>query len=329
MRPERFAAILHNPIAPDARPDDVDLLDEMRAVEEAFRQLGWRFERVSFDEDVARVKRDLEKLSPTVVFNLVEVFEGKGSYQYLAPAFLSLWGHRYTGGSAEALFITTDKLLTKEMLTSHMIPTPPYFVPGQRELPAPGARYIVKPVDEDASLGIGPDSVVKVTHAEDLVALIRKQERDYGVRHFAEQYIEGREFNLTILGNRGEPEVLPPAEIRFVNFDQNRPKIVDYRAKWDENSFEYQNTLRAFDFPPEDRPLLDRLRDLAADCWRTFRLSGYARVDIRVDEQGSPWTIEINVNPCIAPSGGVAAACKQAGISYRTFVERVVSEALR
>ncbi len=328
MTPGRLAVILHNPVFPDARPDDADLLDEMGAVEEALEQLGWRFARVPFDEDIALVKRRLEELSPTLVCNLVEAFGGKGAYQYLAPAFLSLWGYRYTGGSADALFITTDKILAKEILASHGIPTPPYFALGRSEGITRGARYIVKPIDEDASLGIGPDSVIVPTHAEEIVTLITQKEREYGVRHFAERYIEGREFNLTILGKRGEPEVLPPAEIRFVDFDEKRPKIVDYRAKWDEGSFEYQNTRRSFDFSSTDRPLLENLSDIAIRCWRSLRLSGYARVDMRVDESGVPWVIEVNVNPCISPSGGVASACARGGISYSAFVERIIAEAL-
>ncbi len=328
MTKKRFVSILHNPVAADARPDDADLLDEIKAVEESLDLLGWRSARIVFDADIARVKRELTENDPTLVFNLVEAFEGKGSCQYLAPALLDLWGYRYTGGSTDALFITTDKLLTKELLTARSIATPLSFYPERQETLTPGARYIVKPVNEDASLGLGPDSVLVAEDAEHLAAFIAKKEREYGIRHFAEHFIDGREFNLTILGRRGEPEVLPPAEIRFVNFDKKRPRIVDYRAKWETSSFEYQNTLRTFDFPPGDRPLLDRLQHIATDCWRALRLSGYARVDMRVDERGIPWVIEVNVNPCIAPSGGVAAACKQAGITYPTFIGRVISEAL-
>ncbi len=193
----------------------------------------------------------------------------------------------------------------------------------------PGTPYIVKAVDEDASLGIDAASIVTPHGTEVLATLIERKEKEYGVRHFAERFIEGREFNLTLLGNDRSPLALPPAEIRFVDFDAGRPKIVDYRAKWIEDSFEYQNTQRSFEFPPEDFPLLERLRDLALRCWHALRLSGYARVDMRVDEEGNPWVIEVNVNPCISPYGGVIAACRQAGLSYRDFVERIVAEALR
>jgi len=324
-----LVVILHNPITPNARVDDADLLDEIAAVETALDTLGWSHERLVFDTDVVQVKRELERLNPVVVFNLVESFEGKGSHQYLAPALLEHWRYRYTGGSAEALFITTDKLLTKDLLSLNAIPTPPYFAPKRYEALTPGIRYIVKAVDEDASLGLDANSIITPLSTEDLLTLIAQKEREHGVRYFAEQFIEGREFNVTILGKNGEPEILPLAEIRFINFDDARPKIVDYRAKWVEHSFEYQNTQRSFVFPPEDAPILARIAEIAARCWRGLRLTGYARIDMRVDEKGSPWVLEVNANPCITPYGGVAAACAQASLSYSSFIERVLAEAIR
>ncbi|HNT28509.1 MAG TPA: ATP-grasp domain-containing protein, partial [bacterium] len=291
--------------------------------------LGRPHATVVFDTDLSRVRRELDALRPEAVFNLVESFDGKGALQYIAPAMLEQWGFRRTGGTAESLFLTTDKLLTKELLALKGIPTPGHFAHGRHERVEPGTRYIVKPIDEDASLGIGPDSIVTPANATELQSLIDRKEREYGVRHFAEQFIDGREFNLTVLGLNGAPQVLSPAEIRFIDFGETRPKIVDYRAKWDEGSFECKNTRRSFDLPSEDAPLLARLADIAVLCWRDLRLSGYARVDLRVDGAGMPWVLEVNVNPCIAPDGGVAAACSHDGIGYASFIERVLAEALR
>ncbi|HSA32539.1 MAG TPA: ATP-grasp domain-containing protein [bacterium] len=326
---DRLIALLHNPIPPDARPDDADLIEEIRAVSGALHELGRPHATVVFDTDLSRVRRELDALRPEAVFNLVESFDGKGALQYLAPALLEQWGFRYTGGTAESLFLTTDKLLAKEFFTLKGIPTPDLFATGRCEQMMTGARYIVKPVDEDASLGIGPDSIIAPANAAELRALIERKDREHGVRHFAEQFIDGREFNLTVLGLNGAPQVLSPAEIQFIGFGDTRPKIVDYRAKWDENSFECENTRRSFDLPPEDAPLLARLADIAVRCWRDLRLAGYARVDLRVDGAGTPWVLEVNVNPCIAPDGGVAAACARDGIGYAAFIERVLAEALR
>jgi len=145
---------------------------------------------------------------------------------------------------------------------------------------------------------------------------------------FAEQYIEGREFNLSLLGNRGDVQVLPPAEIHFEGFADEKPKIVGYRAKWAAESAEYSGTPRTFQFPPTDRELLDNLIQLARLCWQHFGLRGYARVDFRVDAMGRPWILEINANPCLSPDAGYAAALKEANIPFTTAIERILSDTL-
>jgi D-alanine-D-alanine ligase len=126
------------------------------------------------------------------------------------------------------------------------------------------------------------------------------------------------------------PQVLPPAEIVFHNTDKwrDRPRIVNYDCKWNEESFEYQNTERVLDFGKDDVPLLERLADIARQCWMTFELRGYARVDFRVDAEGRPWVLEVNTNPCLSPDAGFAAAIDRAGISYPTAINRIVNEVL-
>ena len=116
------------------------------------------------------------------------------------------------------------------------------------------------------------------------MAVLRRRAPDLGGACFAEVYIEGREFNLALLAGPDGPEVLPPAEIVFEGYGPDRLRIVGYRAKWDEASYEYHHTPRRFDFPAADAPLLDRLRRTARDCWRLFGLRGWARVDFRVDD---------------------------------------------
>ena len=135
----------------------------------------------------------------------------------------------------------------------------------------------------------------------------RLQEKQGG-ECFAEAYIDGREFNLSLLASKAGPQVLPPAEIRFEDYPEGKTRIVGYRAKWHESSFEYLHTVRSFEFPPEDDELLSRLKDLAVRCWSLFDLRGYARVDFRVDRDGRPWVLEVNVNPCLSPDAGFFAA---------------------
>jgi len=130
-----------------------------------------------------------------------------------------------------------------------------------------------------------------------------------------------------VLSGPAEPEVLSPAEIDFSAFPAGKAHMVGYRAKWVEDSFEFANTPRRFEFPASDATLLAQLERLARDTFRAMGLSGYARVDFRVDAEG-PWILEVNTNPCISPDAGFAAALEHSGIRYRDAIARIVEAAL-
>ena len=119
----------------------------------------------------------------------------------------------------------------------------------------------------------------------------------------------------------------PVAEIVFEGYERSKPKVVGYRAKWEEGSYEYQHTPRTFDFPHADRALLIALDTFAIECWKVFGLRGYARVDFRVDEQNRPHVLEVNTNPCLSPDAGFAAAVRRAEITMTEAVRRIVLEA--
>jgi len=156
--------------------------------------------------------------------------------------------------------------------------------------------------------------------------LLKNRVNQCGGSWFAEKYINGREFNLSLLaGADGSPHVLPPAEILFEGYNNGKPRIVGYRAKWNEDSYEYHHTPRSFNFPAFDESLLIRLKEMAIKCWHLFGLRGYARVDFRVDEKGKPFILEVNINPCLSPDAGYAAALAQAGISYTEAIERILN----
>ncbi len=189
-----------------------------------------------------------------------------------------------------------------------------------------GRRYIIKPIHDHGSLGIGADSVVRTDGKASVLAAVAERERRLARPCFAEQFIEGREFNLSVLAGPGGPEVLPPAEILFVGFPADQPHIVNYSAKWEPESFVYRNTPRRFDFPDSDQPLLGELSGLAKACWRVFRLRGYARIDFRIDAGARPWVLEVNANPCLSPDAGFAAAVERAGYAFPEAVERIVAD---
>jgi D-alanine-D-alanine ligase len=142
---------------------------------------------------------------------------------------------------------------------------------------------------------------------------------------FAEAYIEGREFNVSLLGDASGVEVLPIAEMCFDKYE-TRPKVLGYDAKWTEGSFAYEHTARTFEVAPEDKDLVRQLSRIAIKCWKLFRLRGYARVDFRVDAQGEPYVLEVNANPCISPDGGFIAAASQARISYDNIISRIIAD---
>ena len=123
--------------------------------------------------------------------------------------------------------------------------------------------------------------------------------------------------------------VLPPAEMCFNNYSESTPRILGYKAKWEENSFEYKNTSRSFNFEEQDLLLLEDLRVIAQKCWQIFGLRGYARVDVRVGNDHIPKVIEINANPCIAPESGFIAACKEAGLTETEVIRRIIEDAER
>ncbi len=341
-------AIVHNAISSDSPADEQDVRDQAQAVHAALSQSGHDPFLQECGLDLDRIRRRLALDKPDLVFNLVETLNGTGRMIHFFPGVLDALAIPYTGASAEALFLTSNKLIAKSWLRAAGLPTPDWARPGAElraettvagARPGPGDRppdrpinypinrWIVKSVWEHASVGLDEQAVVTWPGAAQMNALLQTRAQRLGGACFAEVFVEGREFNLSLLEGPAGTQILPPAEIRFDGFGADRPRIVDYRAKWDADSFAYRHTPRAFDFDDGDRPLLERLRDLAAACWQAFDLKGYARVDFRVDADGRPWILEVNANPCLAPDAGFAAAVAQAGLSYATAVEWIVAAA--
>jgi D-alanine-D-alanine ligase len=203
------------------------------------------------------------------------------------------------------------------------------FLPrGSEDAHFVAGPYIIKAVWEHASTWLGSDSIINARDPYELRKATASRQKNIGMACFAEAFIEGREFNLSLIAGDGGPHVLPPAEIRFDDFPPDKVKVVDYLSKWVEDSFEYHHTPRCFDFPDEDASLLLRLKDLALRCWRVFDLRGYARVDFRIDNTGKPWVLEVNTNPCLSPDGGFYAALERSGLSFVRAIERIIRDAI-
>ncbi len=332
--------VLHNAVANEAPAADRDVLVQVGAVSDALTQSAQEPVSLPVTLQLDQLWRSVEALRPDAVFNLVESLGGTDRLAFLVPAVLDVLRVPYSGSPTGSLLLLTDKVEAKRRLRAAGLPTPDWVsasgsswqrsdTAGVRIDREPGTRYVVKPVHEHASWGIDADAVVDAHDLRELKARLCERQRYLGTPCFAEQYVEGREFNVSLLAGGECFDVLPPAEIDFSGFSPDTPRIVDYHAKWSPDSFAYQNTPRCFEFPESDRALLDELCLLARGCWHLFGLRGYARVDFRVDVRGKPWILEINANPCLSPDAGFAAALDQAGISFQQGVERILAAALR
>ncbi len=323
--------ILHSEIDPCAAADEQDVLVQVEAVTRALRSLGHDARPLPFSLDLAGLADRLKRASCDLVFNLVETAGGQGRLIHLAPSLLDFLGIPYTGAGTEATFLSSNKLAAKRLLHARRLRTPDWVTLTESFVRDPfpaGSRFIVKSVWEHASVGLEENSVVTARSLEALREEIRGRLPNLGGAAFAERYIEGREFNLSLLAGRHGPEVLPPAEIDFVGYGKDRLRIVGYRAKWDDEAFEYHHTPRRFDFGPEDKSLLRSLKRIALRCWDLFGLRGYARVDYRVDRDGTAWVLEINSNPCLSPDSGFAAATLRANLRFEEVVGRIIDDAL-
>jgi len=317
MRPRIL--LLHDVFAASGPPDASDTLLEADAIAHALRDLGYDTTIEAIGLDLTRVETLLAEVEPRLVVNLVESLHGRGQLINAVPALLESLGVPFTGCSASALGVTSDKVLAKQQLLRAGVPTPAMFAAAADDGP-----WIVKSVWEHASLGIDDSSVVYGVAAVPRVIEARRAE--YGGSWFAERFVPGRELNVALIAAADGMQALPVAEIRFDGFPAEKPAIVGYAAKWDAHSFEYHNTVRSF---AVDRELGARAESVARECWELFGLAGYARVDLRVDTDGLPWVLEVNANPCLSPDAGFAAALAMAGIEYKTAIAWLVDDALR
>jgi D-alanine-D-alanine ligase len=294
------------------------------AVAEALNAAGHRVALVPMR---TTVEEALAPYSPAewVIFNLGEGVNNRLFEEARTAWAIESMGYHFTGNSGEALARSTNKAQAKACLAQAGVATPPWrLYRHPAEVVADGLTFplFVKPVAEDASQGIGEDAVVR-----DLGALQRRvaylAER-YRQAALAEQFIAGREFNVSLWGNR--PEVLPLAEIDFSAFANPQQRIVTFAAKWEESSFEYVNTpVRC---PADVEPALaEYIRDTARRAWATIGCRGYARVDMRVDGAGTPYVLEVNCNPDISPDAGFFRAARAGGYTYQQMAERILAMA--
>jgi D-alanine-D-alanine ligase len=313
--------IIHNEPIPKGEPNwesSADVLAQVEAVEGALNQLGQPHARIPFTRDLGRFVSQVREAGIAMTFNLCESVDEDPLLIGHPAAVLELLGIPFTGSSAMALLLTTDKLTVKRLLTASGLRTPPFFLSEGGEVLRPAGLpfpVILKPRFQDASIGIEQESVVE--NSAELLPRLEDLYARYGAI-LVEEYVAGREFNVSLFGFP-QPRVMPLAEIDFSGFPAELHRIVSYKAKWEEDSFEYHHTRRIFpDNLPE--PVQQAMRRMARDCFHLFGLRDYARVDLRLDPQGRLAILEINANPCLSPDAGFPAALAESKMTYTEMV---------
>jgi D-alanine-D-alanine ligase len=277
-------------------------------------------------DEVARLAADIAARGPELVFNLCESLAGDARHEAVLPSLFELFGVRYTGAGPLALATALRKDRTKAVLRGHAVPTPAGFVsdgPLPRELPP--FPLIVKPTREDASTGIWLRSVV---HDQATLALrVDEVAGRYRQPALVEQFVDGRELYVSLVGNDGDLMALPMHEVDFAEMPTGAPRIVTYDGKWDPGSAEYRGTqsVRADGLDDELRA---RCGEVARAAFVALELRDYARVDLRLGGDGTPYVIDVNPNCDLSDGAGVSRAASFGGITYPELIERIVAAAL-
>jgi len=321
--------VLYN--QPVLAPDHPDAASEHEVVAIAetvsgfLRTAGFEVDQLGVDCDPEVLVNGIRAQQPDVVFNLFEGFANRTETEAVVGGLLDWLGIPYTGCPFHALAIARDKVLTKHLLKGAGLPTPGFFV--VEDLPVPPCDLewpvIVKPANQDAGVGLDQGSVV--TDQDRLDARVAQLLRAYGPPVLVEQFIRGRELNVSLI-ECPELRVLPPSEIMFAKDDPDAWPIVTYDAKWKPDSRDFQATPGRY--PAEVSPrLAEKLGDLAKSAFRLLGCRDYARVDFRV-RNGKPYILEVNPNPCFAPSSGMVRGLQSAGITHAEFTVEMVKAAL-
>jgi D-alanine-D-alanine ligase len=293
-------------------------------VARTLRRLGHRVSILGVHGDVKRLIAGLSRRKPDLVFNLMEMFGENVFGDIPVTGLLDLLGVRYTGSGPGELYLSQDKGLTKKLLAFEDILYPRYAIFSRQAAFETGGNLrmplFVKPLRSDASLGIGGKSLVHDAAAlMERVAAIHKELDDAAL---AEEYIDGREFYVGVLGN-GQPKALPPVEVDFTGFPEGVPKVMDSKAKWDERSKEYKGTKSIIANLPDE--LRAKLQKVAVDAYRALRVRDYGRVDLRLTETGEIYVLEVNASCYLEKTSEFAMAALASGLDYPRLIERIVN----
>jgi D-alanine-D-alanine ligase len=289
----------------------------------SLRESGWEARAYAVPQEPRALLDFLGALECDLVFNLVESLGGDARREASFAAVLDLLGLPYTGSRPRAMTLCLEKPLARVVLQAAGIAVPRGVVLERGDEPLGSIRFplILKPSREDASHGIALESVVEDERAARERA--RYVIERYAQPALAEEYVAGREFNLTVLGSVADARALPPAEIDFTGFPEHLPRIVTYGGKWIDTSVEWQHThsIAPRSLAPS---LAAQLERAALGAYRALDLQDYGRVDLRVNERGEPFVIDVNPNPDLSKDAGLALTAGRCGISHAELLHTIV-----
>lgn len=277
-------------------------------------------------KDLNQILDTIDQVAPDLIFNLCEGFQGKTHHEMFVAGIWELLEIPYTGNSPLTLGLAQDKVLSKRLFEAMGIATPKFQV--YSETPAGtflNYPLIAKPSREDASLGIMHGNAI-IHDFDSLKNRVAELLKKYQQPILVEEFIQGREFNISVLGNH-PPRVIAISEISFAELDEKTPHITSYEAKWLPDHPLYQKT-PAICPAQIDSELKQRLEAVALQVYNVLHGRDYGRVDTRADAEGNIFVLEYNPNPDISPDAGFVNALKAAGIRYKDFVELLIEEAL-
>jgi D-alanine-D-alanine ligase len=333
MKPLRTLVVMHESLVP---PESLEghserEIDEWRTefdVISHLKQAGHDVKPLGVLDSLSALRTEIAEWKPQIVFNLLEEFDGIVTYDQHVVAYLELLRQPYTGCNPRGLLLSRDKVLSKQLLAYHRIPTPQFAVlpRARRFMPPKRLRFpmFVKSATEDASLGIAQASVVDdAARLKERVGFIHEQTHSDAL---VEEYVEGRELYVGVIGNR-RLTTLPVWEMVFGSLPDSLPAIATRKVKWDKRYQErYGITTRAAaDLSPA---IVDQLEKLSRRIYKALHLSGYARMDFRLRADGTILVLEANANPNLSAEEDFADSALAVGINYDELLERILQVGL-
>ena len=330
----RILALVHRHLVPpDEPPEGTDLVSAPWRTEydviSTLKALGHEVRTLGVHDDLGDIRRASEQWRPHIAFNLLEGFDDVAIFDQNVVSHLELLKLSYTGCNPRGLLLARDKSLSKKLLSYHRIPVPEFevFRIGRRTRRPKRLAFplMVKALTQEASVGISEASVVDTDEKlQERVAFIHES---IGTAAIVERYVDGREIYVGIMGNQ-TLHALPVWELFFTNMPPEAKRIATDRVKW---SVKYQKKYGIESGPARDLPegAYERIQHVCKRAYRALELSGFARIDLRMDQAGSVWVIEANPNPQIAKGEDFAASAEKIGVSYESLLQRIVNLGLR